>query len=198
MILAYAIILLIALALIFRRDLSAIGNIRYRGGPLLIAIIIGLFVLQWGLIVYASGQNLLQMAILILTQLALLLLLILNRHVAGAKLFALGIALNTVVMVTNGGWMPVTPEMYNFVHPDREIEINTRPPSSKNVVLPQEETNLWILSDIVPVTLWRRWGISVGDLLLITGAAQFIFQTTSSKKKPTVNWSNTPHRTRSN
>jgi hypothetical protein len=103
--------------------------------------------------------------------------------VPGAKLFALGIALNVVVMVANGGWMPVTPETSHFVHPDRPIVEQTRASGSKNFILPRSETNLWILSDIIRVTLpWRRNAVSIGDVLLIMAVAQFIFQTTAKKK----------------
>jgi hypothetical protein len=176
-ILAYAIILLIILALLLRRDLSALGRIPYRGGWKAAAAVVGLFVLQAALIIYVPGQTIWQMVLLILSQLALIFVLLLNHHVPGAKLFALGIILNTVVMVANGGWMPVTPETQQFVHPDRPVEVDAKPPSSKNIVLPRSETKLWILSDIVRVTLpWRRNAISIGDLLLVAGAAQFIFQ----------------------
>lgn len=177
MILAYAIILLIILALLLRRDLSTLGRIPYRGGWKVAAAVVGLFVLQAALIIYVPGQTIWQMVLLILSQLALVFLLLLNHHVPGAQLFALGIILNTTVMVANGGWMPVTPETQQFVHPDRPVEVYAKPPSSKNIVLPHSETKLWILSDIIRVTLpWRRNAISIGDLLLIVGAAQFIFQ----------------------
>jgi hypothetical protein len=176
-IIAYAIILLIILALLLRRDLSALGRISYRGGWKVAAVVVGLFVLQAALIVYVPGQTIWQMVLLILSQLALIFLLLLNHHVLGTKLFALGIILNTTVMVANGGWMPVTPETQQFVHPDRPVEVYTKPPSSKNIVLPRSEIKLWLLSDIIRVTLpWRRNAISIGDLLLIVGAAQFIFQ----------------------
>jgi hypothetical protein len=165
-ILAYAIILLIILALLLRRDLSALGRMPYRGGWQVAAAVIGLFVLQAALIVYVSGQSTWQMV-----------LLLLNHHVPGANVFALGIILNTTVMVANGGWMPVTPETQRFVHPDRPVEVGAKPPSSKNIVLLRSETKLWFLSDIIRVTLpWRRNAISIGDVLLIVGAALFIFQ----------------------
>jgi len=181
-ILAYAVILLVILALLFRRDLSAIGQVTFRGGKKMIAVVVGLFVLQATSVIYASGQTLLQMAILILSQIALAFLILLNRHIPGVKFFALGIILNLVVMVANGGWMPVTPSSYEFVHPGQTVETGARPPLSKNIVLPREETNLWILSDIIPIALpWRRWAVSVGDVFLIIGAALFIFQTTSKK-----------------
>jgi hypothetical protein len=184
MVLAYAIILLVILALLFRRDLSAIGRISYRGGWIAPAGVIALFLAQAVLVLYAPGQTTLQRASLILSHMALIFLILLNHHVPGAKLFALGIILNTAVMLANGGWMPVTPETYHFVHPEQAVEVQARPPSSKGIILSRAETRLWILSDIVRVTLpWRRTAMSVGDLLLLLGAAQFIFQATSVKRE---------------
>ncbi|MBI1880756.1 MAG: DUF5317 domain-containing protein [Chloroflexi bacterium] len=183
MILAYAIILLVILAILFRRDLSALGQIPYRGGWLSAGGVISLFFLQAALVLYAPGQTIWQMVILNLSQIALIFLFLLNRHVPGAKLFAVGIALNVLVMLANGGWMPVTPETAHFVHPDQVIVEQTRPVSSKNIILPRTETNLWILSDIIRITLpWRRNAMSIGDVLLIVAVAQFIFQTTAKKR----------------
>ncbi len=183
MVLADAIVFLLILALLLRRDLSAIGRISYRGGWKLAASVAGLFVLQAMMVLYVPGQTVFQLALLILSQIALVFLLLLNRHVPGAKLFALGIILNIAVMVANGGWMPVTPEIHYFVHPDRPVELQARQVNSKDVILPRTETNLWILSDIIPVMLpWRRNAVSIGDVLLILGAAQFIFQATSKQK----------------
>ncbi len=183
MILVYAIILLILLALLFRRDLGLIAQRSYRGGWRLLGLIAGLFVLQAVMVLYAPGQTRWQMAILVLTQSAIIGLLFLNRHLPGAKIFALGLVLNLVVMAANGGWMPVTPETSSFVHPARIVEVHTRPPSSKNIVLARSETRLWVLSDIIRLTLpWRRTAVSIGDILLIVGAGQFIFQATTKEK----------------
>jgi hypothetical protein len=187
MILTYAIIVLIILAMLFRRDLSALGQISYRGSWIFVGGVIGLFILQAGLVIYVPGQSLWQMIILNLSQIALVSLFLLNHQLPGAKLFALGIALNVLVMVANGGWMPVTPEMTHFVHPDRPVVEQIRPSRSKNIILPRAETNLWILSDMIPVTLpWRRNAVSVGDVVLVAGAAQFIFQATGKKRDTLV------------
>jgi hypothetical protein len=182
MILAYAVIFLVILALLFRRDLSALGQVPYRGGWKLIGLVSGLFILQAAMVLYVPGQTLLQGVILIFSQAALIFLFLLNHHVPGAKLFALGIALNVLVMVANGGWMPITPETYQFVRPGRPVVEQTRPSSSKNIILPRSETNLWILSDMIRVTLpWRRTAVSIGDVLLVAAVAQFIFQVTAKK-----------------
>jgi hypothetical protein len=183
-ILAYAIVLLVVLALLLRRDLSSIGRLSFRGGKKLIVLVVGLYMLQAISVIYASGQGLFQVTILNLSQFALAFLVFLNRHLPGAKVFLLGLILNLAVMVANGGWMPVTQSTYQFLHPGKTSEIGARPPSSKNIVLAREETNFWILSDIIPVILpWRSWAVSIGDVLLIIGATVFIFKTTSTKEK---------------
>ena len=64
MILAYAIIVLVLLAVLLRRDLSAIGQVEFKGGWKLFGLIVGLFILQAGLVIYVPGQSLLQVIIL--------------------------------------------------------------------------------------------------------------------------------------
>lgn len=184
MILVFAVVLIVIAAIVMRRDLSAIGRLSFRGGWKLAVAVAGLFLVQAKLVIFVPGQTVFQMALLILSQAALVLLILVNRHIPGAKLFALGVILNTVVMVANGGWMPVTPETVEFASPDRPAVVEySKPQDSKNIVMARSDTNLWILSDIIPVTLpWNRYAVSIGDILLIVGAAQFIFQTTSRSK----------------
>ena len=184
MILIYAVMVIVVIALLLRRDLGAIGRVSFQGGWKLGVAVLVLFALQAVLVVYTSNQTTLHMAILIISQIALLALLLVNYRLPGAIVFAAGVALNTTVMVANGGWMPVTPETANFVHPERAVELYSKPQATKNIILPREETNLWILSDIIRVTLpWRRNAVSVGDVLLIIGVAQFIFEIAPPKKR---------------
>lgn len=184
MILIEAIAFLVILALILRRDLSALARLPYRGGWKLSVGVMGLFAAQAVLVIYTPRQTVFQLAFLILSQFALLLLLLLNHHLPGAKLFALGIILNTIVITANGGWMPVTPEIYHFVNPSQKVEVYTKPVKSKNIILPRSETKLWLLSDIIPVLLpWDRSALSLGDLFLILGAAQFIFRINIKKEE---------------
>jgi hypothetical protein len=183
MVVAEAVIFFIVVAILLRRDLGALARLRFRGGWKFALLVAGLFAAQALMIVYAPGQSALQVVVLMLSQTTLLVLVVLNRHVPGAILFSLGIVLNLVVMLANGGWMPITPEMYRFVHPERVLDIQARAPSSKGIILPREQTNLWLLSDIVPIALpWRRTAVSIGDLLLIAGAGQFIFQGSARKR----------------
>jgi hypothetical protein len=181
-ILIYVLIFLVILALLLRRDLGALGRLQYRGGWKLGLVIGGLFFLQAALVLYVPGQMILQMLLLVLSQLALIFLFILNRHIPGAKLFALGIILNTTVMIANGGWMPITPETYQAIRPNRVVELQDRAPLSKSIMLPRSETNLWLLSDIIQVSIpGHKNAMSIGDLLLILGVAQFLLQGTAKK-----------------
>jgi hypothetical protein len=147
-------------------------------------MVIGLFVLQTWLVIYAPGQTTWQMIILISSQLALLGLILYNHAVPGARLFALGIALNLLVMVANGGWMPVTTETYRFVHPNNDLTLYTKPPSSKNIILPRSDTKFWYLSDVIRLNLlWQRTAVSLGDILLVGGVGQLIWQGTARKQE---------------
>ena len=179
MILIYAIILLSLVAIMFRRDFSAIGQISFRGGWKLGLLVLGLFLLQAGLVIYVSGQSMFQMFVVIGSQILLALLFLLNHHIPGAKLFALGIILNTVVMIANGGWMPITPETYQSIRPERNVELQARAPASKGIMLEQHDTNLWFLTDVIPINLLgHKNALSIGDVLILAGIAQFLFLAT--------------------
>jgi hypothetical protein len=174
MILVYAILLLIGLALIFRSDVKSLGYIQFRGGWKLALIVVTIFALQWVLIITNPERTVLHTALLVLSHTGALLLVWLNRHIPGAVVFAAGIVLNTVAMLANGGWMPVTPELVRYVDGDPNAVLVS---TGKNIILPYTETRLWLLSDIIPVALpWRRWAISIGDILLVLGIAQFLFK----------------------
>nr|MBC7244866.1 DUF5317 domain-containing protein [Chloroflexota bacterium] len=97
-----------------------------------------------------------------------------NRHLPGVKLIGLGLLLNFIVMVVNGGWMPVTPEAVVKVgHTGLvpSLESGTRVYSSKNIILPRERTKLQFLSDVL--VLARPFPIptvfSIGDILVAAG-----------------------------
>jgi hypothetical protein len=101
-----------------------------------------------------------------------------NRHLPGLALIGLGLALNLVVMVANGGFMPITLEaVARIEHQHRIIQLDgvERMRGSKGIVLPREETVLWALSDIlvIPPPFPVASAFSLGDVLVAVGA--FIF-----------------------
>ncbi|MGQ9492526.1 MAG: DUF5317 domain-containing protein [Anaerolineae bacterium] len=98
----------------------------------------------------------------------------LNRHLPGVKVIGLGLLLNLTVMAANGGWMPVTPDAVVKVgHTGLvpSLETGTRVYSSKNIILPAEQTKLRFLSDIF--ILARPFPIptifSIGDVFVAAG-----------------------------
>lgn len=106
--------------------------------------------------------------------LLLLLVVAFNRHLPGLPLVGLGLTLNLVVMVANGGYMPISPEAVaqaGFNHLLLSDEPGARLASTKDVLLPRDMTNLWVLSDIfvLPEFLPLRSVFSIGDVLLASG-----------------------------
>jgi len=105
-----------------------------------------------------------------------------NRHLPGVKWIGLGLLLNLIVMVANGGWMPVTPEaVVKAGHTGlvSSLEPGTRVYSSKNIILLAEQTKLRFLSDIFvlakpfPIPTIFSLGdvfVAAGVFLLIHGA----------------------------
>lgn len=98
----------------------------------------------------------------------------LNRHLPGVKVIGLGLLLNLTVMAANGGWMPVAPDAVVKVgHTGLvpSLETGTRVYSSKNIILPAEQTKLRFLSDIF--ILARPFPIptifSIGDVFVAAG-----------------------------
>jgi hypothetical protein len=97
-----------------------------------------------------------------------------NRHLVGVPWIGLGLLLNLVVMVANGGWMPITPNalvgvgLTNLVP---SLASGTRVYSSKNIILSREATKLWFLSDVF--ALPRPFPVpsvfSIGDVLVAVG-----------------------------
>ena len=180
MVLAYAVIFFAGVALLLRRDFGRIGQLPYRGGWPAAILVVAFFALQAKWAIYTDGPFTRQGLILVGTQAGLMLLALINYRLPGAKLFILGIFLNILVMTANGGWMPLTPQMYQFVYPDRTITAGDKPFGSKNIIRPRAETNLPFLADIIPVTLpWRRTVMSAGDVVMMIAVARFILASTA-------------------
>jgi hypothetical protein len=110
-------------------------------------------------------------AILVGTQAVLLVFIWLNRRQPGFTLLGLGLALNLLVIVANGGWMPVSPQVAAELFPGQSLETGQRVGWSKDILLPTSETRLWQLSDFLLLPAWfpGRSAFSPGDLLIAIG-----------------------------
>lgn len=105
----------------------------------------------------------------------LLIALWFNRHYAGMILIAAGSILNIVVMMCNGGKMPVNASAINI--------------SDGKHILADKFTRLPFLGDIISppgVLGYANSVVSVGDLVVILGLAVLIFELMKMESAKTV------------
>jgi hypothetical protein len=152
MILLLAVIVSIVIALLRGGRFATLAQVPVRWGILAVAA----FAIQ-ALFMYqtpsqkAPGIWSWQEWLFLASHLVLMAMVWANRNLRGVKLIGLGLILNLAVMIANGGWMPVTPEAvvkvgYAGLAPS--LETGMRLYSSKNIILPAEQTRLQFLSDI--------------------------------------------------
>lgn len=109
-----------------------------------------------------------------------------NQNEAGFWLLGIGIFFNLLVIVANGGFMPIAPETISQLglsqeYIDKFVSVGHRFPHSKDIVLLQADTWFWWLSDIfiLPASWlwWRPVGMafSIGDVLIALGAIRFFW-----------------------
>lgn len=113
--------------------------------------------------------------ILVSSQVILLGFVWLNRKVAGFWLLGLGLLLNFLVIVLNGGLMPISPETVRKIYPhapESSWQVYERLGSGKDIVLPVSETQLWFLSDRFVLPDWMNYQVafSAGDVFIAIGA----------------------------
>lgn len=110
-----------------------------------------------------------------------------NFKQSGFALLSTGLLLNLIVIVTNGGFMPISPDTISKLsirqaYIDEFVVVGQQFAVSKDIVLHKSETWLWMLSDIFVIPgawlWWRRIGVafSIGDVLIAIGAIWFLWQ----------------------
>ena len=102
-----------------------------------------------------------------------------NRHLSGIRLIGLGLLLNLLVMIANGGFMPITPETLVRIGYDgnaSRLETGYIVGRTKNVVAEPGEASLWFLSDVlvIPRPFPIPSALSLGDLLIVLGVFFFL------------------------
>jgi hypothetical protein len=114
-------------------------------------------------------------ASLVLSQTTLLIFAWLNRKVPGFWLLGIGLILNLAVIVANKGFMPISPETVQWLHPDVPASswvIGQRLGTGKDIILPVDKTVLYFLSDRfrTPNLEAYRVAFSAGDVVVALGA----------------------------
>ena len=122
-----------------------------------------------------GGLFSLRAGVLILSYVLLFIVVWKNRRLDGMWIIGLGLLLNFLVMVANGGFMPVTPEALTqagYTSLASSLESGVRVGRSKNILLTKGETRLWVLSDIfvLPRSFPLTRVFSPGDIVIAIGA----------------------------
>ena len=111
---------------------------------------------------------------IITSQLILLVFAWLNRHLAGMSILIFGLVLNMAVMVVNGGFMPINPDIAERLVGSEQIalfEFGNRI-GYKDILLPKNKTRLEWLADrfLSPAEFPRQVAFSLGDIFIAFGA----------------------------
>jgi hypothetical protein len=102
-----------------------------------------------------------------------------NRRLSGVKLIGLGLLLNLLVIVANGGFMPIRPDTLVQIGYDSNVprlETGYLVARTKNIVMAPGEARLWFLSDILvlPSPFPIPSALSLGDVLIVAGVFLFL------------------------
>jgi hypothetical protein len=109
------------------------------------------------------------------SQIILILFFWLNRRQPGFYLLGTGLVLNFLVILLNGGLMPISPETIARLLPGSpaiNFTLGERLGNQKDVILSIAQTRLWFLSDIFTLPGWLKVlvAFSPGDVLIALGA----------------------------
>ena len=175
MILAFAIAVGLAGALLrYRKDaLNRIAALPLRFAWILIfAIILQIPLLRAPAV--SSHDLRLQQALLLLSYLLLVVFVGLNWRITGIRVVGMGLGLNLLAIVANGGFMPVTAQTLVRINPGSQLSdwtAGVHYPGSKDVIRLPQEIYFWVFSDlfILPPPFPLPTAFSLGDLLIALG-----------------------------
>jgi hypothetical protein len=98
----------------------------------------------------------------------------LNHQQPGFWFLGAGLLLNFLVIVLNGGLMPISPETIQRLvsDPSFTFQVGERLGNQKDIILLPAQTRLGFLSDIFTLPAWTslRVAFSLGDIIIAFGA----------------------------
>jgi len=123
----------------------------------------------------------------IVTMIGLLIFVAGNLKVPGFWALGTGLAANFLVIVLNGGWMPISRVTLNFLTPSKPIDfwvIGTRLGFTKDTIMTVAETNLVLLSDVITLPQWfpYKFAFSLGDVFIAIGTVFLLWSLSSDKE----------------
>lgn len=181
MLLIIPVLLAILLALVCGGALRNLATVPFRGAGLIVAS----FAIQVVIYIPAlrdSAPARHDGAAIYITALALVLIGVATNWRLGVavRVALLGLALNTAVIVANGGHMPVNATAMRTVQGDARVRDIAAHRHYANTELANGASRLVFLSDVFPVSLPLGHGnvVSIGDALIALGVATLAYQGT--------------------
>ncbi len=98
----------------------------------------------------------------------------LNRGLSGMPILMVGLLLNFLVIVANGGWMPITPQTANLLAGKDVLQFMNLGGrfGEKDILLLPQNTHFEFLADHFLLPAWFPYKVafSLGDILISIGA----------------------------
>jgi hypothetical protein len=129
-------------------------------------------------------------ALLVVTQLLLLVFAFENLTQPGCWSLGIGLVANFIAIASNGGWMPISPETVRRILPsipEGLWQIGHRLGLSKDWILPVNDIRMFWFSDRFTLPDWipYRVAFSLGDIFIAIGAFLLVWSLSNSEKKET-------------
>jgi hypothetical protein len=106
----------------------------------------------------------------VISYILLVFVLVKNWSLKSVRLLLIGVLMNFIAIIANGGLMPVSPEA-RYMAGMKALDITAIGnvlPQGSGILLTLDQTRLWFFTDIIPLRL--VYGVfSVGDIIILLG-----------------------------